>query len=83
MDGRRFTALPLHEWLQQWGERALPALPYRPMLWELATSSETAPEFDNTVTLQELGELGVSIPAIDAELIGKYWRHLQTSGRLG
>ncbi|MFC6929336.1 hypothetical protein ACFQHO_02525 [Actinomadura yumaensis] len=63
--------------------RVLPIEPYRPALREMAregTAHRPPPALDNRATLRRLDALGVAIPAIDAELIGRYWHHIRKGG---
>lgn len=77
--------VPLERWLDlvDASGRVLPIEPYRPALREMAregTAHRPPPALDNSATLRRLDALGVAIPAIDAELIGRYWHHIRKGG---
>ena len=87
--GTRTAAVPLTEWLERVraadeAGRTLPVQPYRRSLEELAATDTGTPsvQFNNDATGAVLSGLDVSIPPVDAALIRRYWRHLETEGHL-
>ena len=78
----------LSVWVGRLRERAkrgdeYPIFPYLLTLEDLALAKAPATRtFRNDTTLAGLGAEGVSVPAIDEELIALYWRRLIADGAL-
>lgn len=88
--GVRSQAVPLAVWLERAkgvadAGRELPIAPYFGHfedLLRLATTERTTATYVNEKTLSELAGLGLSLPAIDAALMTRYWRFLEVDGKM-
>ncbi|MFD0268801.1 amino acid adenylation domain-containing protein [Streptomyces sp. NPDC127106] len=83
--GRTTPAVPLRTWLRRLDDAeaagtALPALAYREHLRDLRDHPAAGrPHFRNDATLAALHALGITAPALDDALVGRWWQTLDRS----
>ncbi|MFF4445726.1 amino acid adenylation domain-containing protein, partial [Streptomyces sp. NPDC001502] len=85
--GRTTPAVPLDTWLgrladAEAGGTALPALAYREYFRDLRDHPDgRLPDHRNDATLAALRAHGISPPALDDDLVGRWWQNLDRSTR--
>ncbi|MFB7253899.1 non-ribosomal peptide synthetase [Streptomyces nojiriensis] len=85
--GRTTPAVPLDTWLgrladAEAGGTALPALAYREYFRDLRDHPDARlPDHRNDATLAALRAHGISPPALDDALVGRWWQNLDRSTR--